>query len=117
MLGFLRAIEVLKKQREQLIKQMKRATTEEKKALQQILDDLNESIDYMHLKVNDFLIYTKNKDKKTYKVMYKHYFENQPWDNAVDDFELDADAYRKAIERSCRKYDRLSDLDKQTYLQ
>lgn len=112
MLGFLRAIEVLQKQKEQVMKQMKRATTEEKKTLQIVVDELNESINYLHLKVNDFLIYMKNTDRKTYKVIIKHYFESVSWDYACDDVYADADSFRKAIERSCKKYDSLSDMDK-----
>ena len=116
MLGFLRAIEVLQKQKEQVTKQMHRASLEEKKSLQQVLDDLNEAINFMHLKVNDFLLYMKNTNKKTYKVIMKHYFENIPWDYAVDDFDVDADAYRKSIERACKKYDLMSDTDKESYI-
>ena len=116
MLGFLRAIEVLQKQKNDVMKQMKRATTEEKKSLQIVVDELNESINYLHLKVNDFLIYMKNIDRKTYKVIIKHYFESVSWDYAVDDFDVDADAYRKSISRACKKYDLMSDTDKQTYI-
>lgn len=116
MLGFLRAVEVLQKQKEQVTKQMHRASLEEKKSLQQVLDDLNEAINFMHLKVNDFLLYMKNTNKKTYKVIMKHYFENMSWDNACDDVYVDADAYRKSISRACKKYDLMSDTDKQTYI-
>ena len=116
MLGFLRAIEVLQKQKEQVKKQMHRASLEEKKSLQIVVDELNKSINYLHLKVNDFLIYMKNTDRKTYKVIIKHYFKSDSWDYAVDDFDVDADAYRKSIERACKKYDSMSDTDKQTYI-
>ena len=116
MLGFLRAVEVLQKQKEQVMKQMKRATTEEKITLQIVVDELNESINYLHLKINEFLIYMKNTDRKTYKVIMKHYFENMPWNYAVDDFDVDADAYRKSIERACKKYDSMSDTDKESYI-
>ena len=116
MLGFLRAIEVLQKQKEQVTKQMHRASLEEKKSLQQILDDLNEAINFMHLKVNDFLIYMKNTDRKTYKVIIKHYFESVSWDHACDDVYVDADSFRKAIERACKKFDSMSDTDKESYI-
>ena len=75
MLGFLRAVEVLQKQKEQVTKQMHRASLEEKKSLQQVLDDLNEAINFIHLKVNDYLVYMQNTDRKTAKVIRRHFFE------------------------------------------
>ena len=116
MLGFLRAVEVLQKQKEQVMKQMKKVSSTEKESLQIVLDELNEAINYLHLKVNDFLIYMKNTDRKTYKVIIKHYFESDSWDYACDDVYVDADAFRKAIERTCKKFDSMSDTDKQTYI-
>lgn len=118
MLGFLRAIEVLQKQKSNVLKQMKRVTDEEEKeTLQSVLKELEESINNLHLKVNNYLIYMKNTDRKTYKVIIKHYFENSAWDYAIDDYDADAGAYRKAIERACKKYDSMSNTDKQMYIQ
>lgn len=116
MLGFLRAIEVLQKQKEQVMKQMKRATTEEKKSLQTVLDELEEAISYMHLKVNDYLVYMQNTDRKTAKVIRRHFFEGMPWGYSVDDVDMDEEAYRKAISRACKKFDFMSDTDKGSYI-
>ena len=116
MLGFLRAIEVLQKQKEQVTKQMHRASLEEKKSLQQVLDDLNEAINFIHLKVNDYLVYMQNTDRKTAKGIRRHFFEGMSWGYSVDDIDMDEEAYRKSISRACKKYDLMSDTDKQTYI-
>ena len=116
MLGFLRAIEVLQKQKNDVMKQMRKASAEEKKSLQTVLDELEEAISYMHLKVNDYLVYMQNTDRKTAKVIRRHFFEGMSWDYACDDVYVDADAFRKAIERTCKKFDSMSDTDKESYI-
>lgn len=116
MLGFLRAIEVLQRQKNDVIKQMKKVSAEERKSLQMLLEDLDETINHLHLKVNEFLIYIRSTDRKLYRVIKKHYFENISWDSSVDDIDVDADAYRKSISRACKKFDSMSDSDKQTYI-
>ena len=116
MLGFLRAIEVLQKQKNQVVKQMRKSSAEEKKSLQTVLDELEEAISYMHLKVNDYLVYMQNTDRKTAKVIRRHFFEGRSWGYSVDDIDMDEEAYRKSISRACKKYDLMSKTDKESYI-
>ena len=37
-------------------------------------------------------------------------------DQLGDDFDVDEDAYRKSIERACKKYDSMSNTDKESYI-